>query len=193
MKKVNVHKSAIVDEGAVIGENTNIWHFSHISKKSLIGDNCNIGQNVFIADNVVIGNGVKIQNNVSIYEGVTIDDNVFCGPSCVFTNILNPRSEINRNKIYTKTHVFEGASIGANSTIICGIKIGSYSLIGAGSVVTKDVNNYALVVGNPAKQIGWVDKFCNRLNLPIFGNGTAIGSDGNNYLLKNSICHMEKN
>lgn len=166
------HDSAIIDEGASIGENCKIWHFSHIMKDAVLGQNCNVGQNVFIASQVIIGNNVKIQNNVSLYSGVTCEDDVFLGPSMVFTNILNPRSQITRRDQYINTTVKRGASIGANSTIICGITIGSYAMIGAGAVVTKDVKNFALMVGNPSKQIGWVSEYGQTLELDI--NGFAI-------------------
>jgi UDP-2-acetamido-3-amino-2,3-dideoxy-glucuronate N-acetyltransferase len=166
------HDSAIIDEGASIGENCKIWHFSHIMKDAVLGQNCNVGQNVFIASQVIIGNNVKIQNNVSLYSGVTCEDDVFLGPSMVFTNILNPRSQITRRDQYISTTVKKGASIGANSTIICGITIGSYAMIGAGAVVTKDVKNFALMVGNPSKQIGWVSEYGQTLELDL--NGFAI-------------------
>lgn len=159
-----VHSTAVVDEGAKIGEGVKIWHFSHIMPGCNIGDGCNIGQNVVISPGVKLGNNVKIQNNVSIYEGVTCDDDVFLGPSMVFTNVINPRSAVNRRGQYLKTHVGKGASIGANSTIVCGHDIGPYAFIGAGAVVTKTIAPYALVVGNPAKQIGWVGEYGHRLD-----------------------------
>ena len=159
-----VHSTAVVDEGAEIGEGVKIWHFSHIMPGCNIGDRCNIGQNVVISPGVKLGNNVKIQNNVSIYEGVTCDDDVFLGPSMVFTNVINPRSAVNRRGQYLKTHVGKGASIGANSTIVCGHDIGPYAFIGAGAVVTKTIAPYALVVGNPAKQIGWVGEYGHRLD-----------------------------
>ena len=159
-----VHSTAVVDEGAEIGEGVKIWHFSHIMPGCNIGDGCNIGQNVVISPGVKLGNNVKIQNNVSIYEGVTCDDDVFLGPSMVFTNVINPRSAVNRRGQYLKTHVGKGASIGANSTIVCGHDIGPYAFIGAGAVVTKTIAPYALVVGNPAKQIGWVGEYGHRLD-----------------------------
>jgi UDP-2-acetamido-3-amino-2,3-dideoxy-glucuronate N-acetyltransferase len=152
------HPTAVIDEGSRIGKGTKIWHFSHIMKSAVIGQNCNIGQNVVIASGVVLGDNVKVQNNVSVYTGVVCEDDVFLGPSCVFTNIINPRSFISRKEEFQPTLVKKGASIGANATIICGITIGEYALIGAGAVVTKDVPDYALIVGNPGKQIGWVDK-----------------------------------
>ena len=157
------HDSAIIEENCKIGAETKIWHFSHIMSNCIIGKNCNIGQNVVISPNVIIGNNVKIQNNVSLYTGVTCDDNVFLGPSCVFTNVTNPRSAINRRGQYAKTHVGFGASIGANATIVCGHDIGEYAFVGAGAVVTKTVLPYALVVGNPAKQIGWISEHGHRL------------------------------
>ena len=150
------HETAVIDEGCNIGEGTKIWHFSHIMSQCTLGMNCNIGQNVVVSPDVILGNNVKVQNNVSIYTGVICDDDVFLGPSMVFTNVINPRSAINRKEEYIKTHVGKGASIGANATIVCGNNIGKYALIGAGSVVTKEVKPYALIVGNPGKQIGWL-------------------------------------
>ena len=158
------HKSSFIDEGAKIGSGTKIWHFCHVSSKSVIGMNCSIGQNVFVADNVSIGNNVKIQNNVSIYGGVTLKDDVFCGPSCVFTNVSNPRSAIDRRGEYIKTIVERGVSIGANATIVCGNKLGKYSFIAAGAVVTKNVSQYSLMAGVPAKRIGWMSKDGGRLD-----------------------------
>jgi UDP-2-acetamido-3-amino-2,3-dideoxy-glucuronate N-acetyltransferase len=158
-----VHESSYIDEPCEIGKGTKIWHFTHIMKNSKIGENCNIGQNVVISPNVVIGNNVKIQNNVSVYTGVICEDDVFLGPSCVFTNVINPRSFIERKHEYKQTLVKKGASIGANATIVCGNTIGRYALVGAGAVVTKDVPDYALVVGNPARIIGYVCKCGNRL------------------------------
>ena len=158
------HESAVIDQGSTIGRGTKIWHFSHIMPTAIIGEDCNIGQNVVVSPGVVLGNNVKVQNNVSIYTGVTCEDYVFLGPSMVFTNVINPRSAIIRREEFMKTNVGKGASIGANATILCGNNIGSYSLIGAGSVVTKEVLPFALVVGNPAKQIGWVSEYGHRLN-----------------------------
>ena len=171
-----IHDSAIVDEGCRIGTGTKIWHFSHIMPNCTIGHNCNIGQNVVVSPEVIIGNNVKIQNNVSLYTGVICDDDVFLGPSCVFTNVTNPRSAINRRGQYAKTHVGRGASIGANATIVCGHDIGEYAFIGAGSVVTKTVSPYALVVGNPAKQIGWMSEYGHRL---IFKDNVAFCLESN--------------
>ena len=158
------HESAFIDEGCIIGEGVKIWHFSHIMPNCIIGDKCNIGQNVVISPDVVLGKNVKIQNNVIIYTGVVCEDDVFLGPSMVFTNVINPRSAVNRRKEYTKTTVKKGASIGANATIVCGHDIGAFAFIGAGAVVTKNVPDYALLVGNPAKQMGWVSEYGHRLN-----------------------------
>lgn len=166
------HETAVIDEGCTIGEGSKIWHFSHIMPDCILGKKCNIGQNVVISSKVVLGDNVKVQNNVSIYTGVICEDDVFLGPSMVFTNIVNPRSAIIRRDSYVETIVEKGASIGANATIICGNKIGKYALIGAGAVVTKDVKPYSLLVGNPAKQIGWVSEFGHRLDFN--DNGIAI-------------------
>jgi UDP-2-acetamido-3-amino-2,3-dideoxy-glucuronate N-acetyltransferase len=157
------HPTAVIDEGCTIGSEVKIWHFSHIMSGATIGNRCNIGQNVVISPQVVLGTGVKVQNNVSIYTGVTCDDDVFLGPSMVFTNVLNPRSAVNRRDAYLKTHVGKGATIGANATIVCGHDIGPYAFIGAGAVVTKTVPAYALIVGNPGRQIGWMSEFGHRL------------------------------
>lgn len=157
------HSTAVIEEGCKIGKGTKIWHFSHIMSGCTIGENCNLGQNVVVSPEVVLGNNVKVQNNVSIYTGVICDDDVFLGPSMVFTNVTYPRSAINRKNEYAKTHVGKGASIGANATIICGHNIGEYAFIGAGSVVTKNVPPYSLWVGNPAKQMGWISEFGHRL------------------------------
>lgn len=170
------HKTAVVDEGCVVGAGSKIWHFSHIMPESELGERCNIGQNVVVSPGVTLGNNVKVQNNVSIYSGVVCEDDVFLGPSMVFTNIVNPRSAIIRREAYVTTNVRKGASIGANATIICGNELGKYCLIGAGAVVTKDVRDYALVVGNPAKQIGWVSEYGHRLN---FENGRATCPESN--------------
>lgn len=163
------HETAVIDEGCSIGAGTKIWHFSHIMPNCIIGEKCNIGQNVVISPDVVLGKNVKIQNNVSIYTGVTCDDDVFLGPSCVFTNVINPRSAVNRKAEYAKTHVGKGASIGANATIVCGHDIGPFSFIGAGAVVTKTVPAYALVVGNPARQMGWMSEYGHRLQFDEAG------------------------
>ncbi len=167
------HPTAVIDAGAVIGEGTHIWHFTHIMSQARIGKNCNIGQNVVISSGVTIGNGVKIQNNVSVYTGVTCEDDVFLGPSCVFTNVINPRSAISRKEEFRPTIIKRGASIGANATIVCGHTIGEYAMIGAGSVVTKDIPPYALVVGNPSKQIGWVSEYGCKLQFDGTGKATC--------------------
>ncbi len=180
------HETAIIDEGCKIGKGTKIWHFSHIMSNCTIGENCNIGQNVVISPEVVLGNNVKIQNNVSVYTGVTCDDNVFLGPSMVFTNVINPRSAINRKNQYLKTHVGEGATIGANATIVCGHNIGKFAFIGAGAVVTKHVPDFALLVGNPARQIGWMSR--NGCKLHFDENGFATCKEsGIKYKLENNI------
>ncbi len=172
-QKIFIHPSALVDEGCSIGEGSKIWHFSHIMPGCTIGERCNIGQNVVVSPGVVLGKNVKIQNNVSIYTGVTCDDDVFLGPSMVFTNVINPRSAINRRDQYAQTHVGKGASIGANATIVCGHNIGEYAFIGAGAVVTKTVPAFALVVGNPARQIGWVGEYGHRLHFNAEGVATC--------------------
>ena len=158
------HETAVVDEGCTIGEGTRIWHFSHIMKGCKIGHSCTIGQNVVVSPDVIIGNRVKIQNNVSVYTGVVCEDDVFLGPSCVFTNVINPRSAISRKHLYQPTYVEKGATIGANATIVCDCRIGKYAMVGAGAVVTRDILPYALVVGNPARQIGWVSEYGHRLD-----------------------------
>ena len=163
------HETAVIDEGCTIGKGTKIWHFSHIMPNCVIGEKCNIGQNVVVSPQVTLGNNVKVQNNVSIYTGVICEDDVFLGPSMVFTNVINPRSAIIRKDEYQKTLVKKGASIGANATIVCGNNIGEYALIGAGAVVTKEIKPYALVVGNPSKQIGWVSEYGHRLHFDKFG------------------------
>jgi UDP-2-acetamido-3-amino-2,3-dideoxy-glucuronate N-acetyltransferase len=162
-KEYFAHPSAVIDEGCVIGKGTKIWHFSHIMPDCVLGENCNIGQNVVVSPGVILGRNVKVQNNVSIYTGVTCADDVFLGPSMVFTNVINPRSAVNRKNEYAKTHVGRGASIGANATIVCGHNIGEFAFIGAGAVVTKNVPAYALVIGNPARQTGWMSEFGNKL------------------------------
>ena len=164
-----IHPSAVIDEGAEIGAGTRVWHFSHLMAGCKLGENCNIGQNVVIMPGVVLGNNVKVQNNVSLYTGVTCEDDVFLGPSCVFTNVINPRSAIVRKNEYRKTHVCKGASIGANATIVCGHDIGMYAFIGAGAVITKNVPPYALFFGNPAKQEGWVSEYGHRLQFDDSG------------------------
>jgi UDP-2-acetamido-3-amino-2,3-dideoxy-glucuronate N-acetyltransferase len=177
------HETAVIDEGCEIGEGTKIWHFSHIMPNCKIGENCNIGQNVVISPEVVLGRNVKVQNNVSIYTGVICEDDVFLGPSMVFTNVMNPRSAIIRRDQYSKTVVKKGASIGANATIVCGNDIGEYAFIGAGAVVTKTVLPYALVIGNPAKQLGWISEFGHRLKFDVGGLATCPES-GDKYILE---------
>lgn len=182
-KNYFAHETAVIDEGCEIGEGVKIWHFSHIMPNCSIGDGCNIGQNVVVSPDVRLGKNVKVQNNVSIYTGVTCDDDVFLGPSMVFTNVTNPRSAVLRRDQYQTTHVGRGASIGANATIVCGHDIGEFAFIGAGAVVTKDVPPYALVVGNPSRQIGWMSEFGHRLNFD--GEGHAVCPEsGEKYQLK---------
>lgn len=185
-KNFFVHETAVIDEGALIGGGTNIWHFSHIMKDCRIGSNCNIGQNVFIGNDVVLGNNVKVQNNVSLFSGVICEDDVFLGPSCVFTNVINPRSAVSRKNEFKKTRIKKGATIGANATILCGIVIYDFAFVGAGAVVTKNVSAYAIVVGNPAKQIGWMSGHGSKL---LFDeNGIAVcESSGEKYQLKNNV------
>lgn len=182
-----VHPSAIVDEGCEIGNGTKIWHFSHIMSGAKLGQRCNIGQNVVISPDVILGDNVKVQNNVSLYTGVICDDDVFLGPSCVFTNVTNPRSAINRRGQYAKTNVGKGASIGANATIVCGHDIGQFAFIGAGAVVTKTIPPYALVVGNPAKQIGWMSEYGHRLFFDAFGKAICKESNIEYRLEKNCV------
>lgn len=187
MNKTYIHESAIVDAGAKIGSGTKIWHFTHIMGTAEIGENCVLGQNVFVGNKVIIGNNVKVQNNVSLYEGVVCEDDVFLGPSMVFTNVINPRSSVNRKEEFKKTIVKKGVSVGANSTIVCGSTLGEYCFIGAGAVVTKDVKPYALMVGVPARQKGWVSK-----------SGAILGSDlicpetGEKYELINQNLELKK-
>lgn len=189
-KKFFAHETAVIDDGCAIGEGTKIWHFSHIMTNAQIGENCNIGQNVVVSPNVVLGKNVKVQNNVSIYSGVTCEDDVFLGPSMVFTNVINPRSAVVRRGEYLKTVVKKGASIGANATIVCGNNIGEYALIGAGAVVTKPVKPFALVVGNPSKQIGWISEFGHRLNFDEKGMATCSESGDSYQLLKNNVVKI---
>ncbi len=173
-----IHDTAIIDENCQIGSGTKIWHFSHLVTGCKVGDNCTIGQNVFIAANVILGNNVKVQNNVSVYEGVVCEDDVFIGPSAVFTNVINPRSAVSRKHEYKQTLIRKGATIGANATIICGNEIGAYAFIGAGAIVTKNVPAYALVVGNPAQQKGWVSEYGHTLHFDVDGNATCPESGG---------------
>ncbi len=184
--KYFAHETAVIDEGCEIGQGTKIWHFSHIMPNCKIAENCNIGQNVVISPEVILGKNCKVQNNVSIYTGVICEDDVFLGPSMVFTNVSNPRSAVNRRANYEKTLVQRGATIGANATIVCGNTIGAYAFIGAGAVITKDVASYALVVGNPARQIGWMSTYGHRLGFDKKGMATCPES-GVTYELKNGI------
>ena len=186
MKDFFAHETAVIDPGCTIGKDTKIWHFSHIMPYCIIGEDCNIGQNVVVSPKVILGKNVKVQNNVSIYTGVICEDDVFLGPSMVFTNVINPRSAIKRQNEYQKTIVRKGASIGANATIICGNNIGKYAFIGAGAVVTKEVLPFALVVGNPSKQIGWVSEYGHRLDFDKNGVAFCLESK-QKYLLENNM------
>ena len=187
-----VHETALIDQPCTIGNGTKIWHFCHIMKDAKIGNDCNLGQNVFVASNVILGNNVKVQNNVSIYEGVVCEDDVFLGPSMVFTNIINPRSAVVRRSKYVSTKLRKGVTIGANATIICGNNIGKYALVGAGSVITKNIKDYALVVGNPGRQIGWVSEFGNRLIFNNSGHATCKESNEQYILRDNNVIKLEK-
>lgn len=188
----HVHESAIVDDGAKIGSDTRVWHFVHVCSGAQIGDGCSLGQNVFVGNKVTIGNNVKIQNNVSVYDNVHIEDDVFCGPSMVFTNVYNPRSFIERKTEYRDTLVKKGATLGANCTIVCGVTIGEYSLVGAGAVINKNVPAFALMVGVPAKQIGWISKYGEQLNLPLTGNAsTTCEHTGEEYVLEDNVLFIK--
>jgi len=180
------HETAVIDKGCTIGKDTKIWHFSHLMTGCTLGEGCNLGQNVVVSPDVTLGNNVKVQNNVSIYTGVNCEDDVFLGPSCVFTNVINPRSAVNRRGQYSKTLVKQGASIGANATIVCGNDIGRYAFIGAGAVVTKAVPDYALLVGNPARQLGWISEYGHRLTFNPQGRATCPES-GEQYQLKDNV------
>ena len=194
-KSLLIHPTAIIDQGAKIGENTKIWHWSHISSGAEIGSNCSLGQNVFVGNRVKIGNNTKIQNNVSIYDNITIEKNVFCGPSMVFTNVYNPRSEISRKNEYRDTKICEGATLGANCTIICGLIVGKYAFIGAGAVINKDIKDFSLMVGVPAKQIGWMSAYGERILLPLKGEGLwECKKTGDKYSLKgDKMIHIKPN
>lgn len=184
-----IHPTATIDEGAQIGEGTRIWHYSHVRESAKIGKNCVIGEHVYIGPNVIIGDGVKIQNNVSVYEGVTIEDDVFVGPSVVFTNVINPRAFIERKSEFKPTLIQQGATLGANCTIICGFVVGRFALVGAGALINKDVNAYALAIGVPATQTGWISEAGGILPLPLTGNATAkCDLSGTRYKLVN--CHL---
>jgi UDP-2-acetamido-3-amino-2,3-dideoxy-glucuronate N-acetyltransferase len=186
-----VHETAIVDEGAQIGKSTRIWHWVHICEGARIGEHCSLGQNVFIGNRVVIGNHVKIQNNVSVYDNVTLEDEVFCGPSMVFTNVYNPRAAVSRKDEYRNTLVRRGATLGANCTIICGHTIGQYAFIGAGGVVNRNVPDFALMVGVPARQIGWISRHGERLHLPLIGEEEAVcPNTGERYRLTGNVCQL---
>ena len=185
---VKIHPTAIVDEGADIGENSRIWHWVHVCAGARVGEGVSLGQNVFIGNKVVIGNNCKIQNNVSVYDNVILEDDVFCGPSMVFTNVYNPRSHVERKSEYRDTLVRKGATLGANCTIVCGATIGAFSFVGAGAVVTEDVKPYALMVGVPAKQVGWMSEYGERLELPLDGHGRASCPEtGITYILKDGV------
>jgi UDP-2-acetamido-3-amino-2,3-dideoxy-glucuronate N-acetyltransferase len=186
------HATAIVDDGAIIGNDTSLWHWVHVCSKAIIGQKCSLGQNVYVGNNVAIGNNVKIQNNVSVYDNVTLQDDVFCGPSMVFTNVYNPRSAIVRKNEYRNTLVMAGATLGANCTIVCGVTIGQYAFVGAGAVINKDVPAFALMVGVPAKQIGWMTRFGERINLPLTGSGKFVcPNTGDVYILQQSIVTLK--
>ncbi|MDI1234616.1 MAG: acyltransferase [bacterium] len=191
MSNYFAHPTAVIDEGCTIGNGTKIWHFSHIMPNCTLGEKCNIGQNVVISPEVILGSNVKVQNNVSIYTGVICEDDVFLGPSMVFTNVTNPRSAVNRKEQYAKTIVGKGASIGANATIVCGHNIGQFAFIGAGAVVTKHVPDFALLVGNPARQIGWMSEYGNRLEFNKEGIALCIESE-QTYELKNGLVKRIK-
>lgn len=186
-----IHSSAFVDQGATIGYGTRIWHFSHVCGGARIGNLCSLGQNVYVGNDVVIGNNVKIQNNVSVYDAVTIESDVFCGPSMVFTNVYNPRSAVNRKNEYRKTLIRRGATLGANSTIICGVTVGQYAFVAAGAVINRDVPEFALMAGVPARQIGWISRHGERLALPLKGNGeVTCPHTGEHYVLTDGVCRM---
>jgi UDP-2-acetamido-3-amino-2,3-dideoxy-glucuronate N-acetyltransferase len=184
-----IHPSAIVDEGAQLGEDCRVWHFVHISAGARIGAHCSFGQNVFVGNDVTIGDNARIQNNVSIYDAVTLEDDVFCGPSMVFTNVYNPRAAVSRKAEYRRTLVRQGATLGANCTIVCGTTIGRYAFVGAGAVVNRDVPDFALMVGVPARQIGWMSRRGERLALPLAGDGeAACPATGERYILRGGVC-----
>ena len=189
-----VHPSAIVDEGAQIGEATRVWHFVHVCAGARIGARCALGQNVFVGNDVRIGDNVRIQNNVTVYDAVTLEDDVFCGPSMVFTNVYNPRSAVTRKDEYRRTLVKKGATLGANSTIVCGTTVGEFAFVGAGAVINRDVPAFALMVGVPARQIGWMSRFGERLELPLAGDGEATcPHTGDRYRLRAGVCTLEEN
>ena len=186
-----IHPSAIVDEGAVLGEDCRVWHFVHISAGARIGARCSFGQNVFVGNDVRIGDNARVQNNVSIYDAVTLEDDVFCGPSMVFTNVYNPRSAVTRKNEYRRTLVRRGATLGANCTIVCGTTVGRYAFVGAGAVINRDVPDFALMVGVPARQIGWMSRHGERLALPLTGNAeAACPATGERYRLRDGACQL---
>ena len=189
---VTIHPTAIIDPGAQIGAGSRVWHWVHICSDAVIGERCSFGQNVFVGNDVRIGNNVKVQNNVSVYDAVTLEDDVFCGPSMVFTNVYNPRSAVTRKEEYRRTLVKQGATMGANATIVCGSTVGRYAFVGAGAVVQKDVPDFALVVGVPARQIGWMSRFGERLELPLQGTGEVVCQHtGDRYVLNNGILSLQ--
>jgi UDP-2-acetamido-3-amino-2,3-dideoxy-glucuronate N-acetyltransferase len=187
-----LHPSAIVDEGAVLGENCRVWHFVHISAGARIGERCSFGQNVYVGNDVAIGNNVKVQNNVSVYDAVTLEDDVFCGPSMVFTNVYNPRSAVTRKDEYRRTLVRQGATLGANCTIVCGTTVGRYAFVGAGAVVNRDVPDFGLMVGVPARQVGWMSRHGERLPLPLQGQAEATcPHTGDRYVLQGAQLSLQ--
>ena len=186
-----VHSSAIVDAGAQLGAGTRVWHFAHVCAGARIGERCSLGQGVYVGNDVLIGHNVKIQNNVSVYDAVTLEDDVFCGPSMVFTNVHNPRSAVTRKAEYRRTLVRQGATLGANCTVVCGTTVGRYAFVGAGAVVSRDVPDFALVVGVPARQMGWMSRHGERLALPLTGNGeAACPATGEHYVLRDDVCSL---
>lgn len=188
---ITIHPSAIVDEGAVLGEDCRVWHFVHISAGARIGARCSFGQNVYVGNDVTIGNDVKIQNNVSVYDAVTLEDEVFCGPSMVFTNVYNPRAAVPRKAEYRRTRVRRGATLGANCTIVCGTTIGAFAFIGAGALVNRDVPDFALMLGVPARHAGWMSRHGERLALPLAGDGEArCPATGEHYVLRGGVCAL---
>jgi len=189
---VSIHPSAIVDDGAVIGDGSRVWHFAHVCAGARIGEGCSLGQGVFVGNDVRIGRNVKIQNNVSVYDAVTLEDDVFCGPSMVFTNVHNPRAAVVRKDEYLPTLVQRGATLGANCTVVCGVTIGRHAFVGAGTVVSRDVPDFALVLGVPARQVGWMSRHGERLALPLAGDGqAACPATGERYVLRNGVCAVE--